>query len=296
MKSKFLLKEKTTHGTAITPIALHHLSYEEGLDDFFYLHWHDEIEFLVVLEGEILYTYNDMKMPIKKGEGLFLPPNTLHAACSHHNKACEASVLLFHPSIFGSHQKEALYARYVFPILNTSLSFAPYLTPTLPWQREVLDILREIDLITQTSAKDHELWLRSRIYSIWHLCYQNAQKNINSLSRGQNYKIERMKVVFDYIEEHFQEEISLSDLAALLPMSEGQFCRTFKEVTNYTPFSYLIKTRILKACQLLSTSNIKIADIAKSTGFSNISYFNREFMKAIHCSPSHYRSESHSSS
>lgn len=291
MRSKNLLKEKASHGTAISPIAIHHLSYEDGLEDFFYLHWHDELEFLVVLEGSILYTYNDLQIPIKKGEGLFLLPNTLHAASSLNGSSCEACVLLFHPSIFGNPQKEDLYSRFVYPILHSGLRIDPFLTPSNPWQSEVLSILQEIDHNKEATLSENELWLRSRIYAIWHFYYQNAQVDLLTPNKKQNYKMERMEIVFQFIEEHYQEDIRLQDLAALLPMSEGQFCRTFKEITNYTPIAYLIHIRILKACILLTTSNIKIADIARSTGFSNISYFNREFMKAIHCTPGQYRKE-----
>ena len=72
-------------------------------------------------------------------------------------------------------------------------------------------------------------------------------------------------------------------------MSEGQFCRSFKQLTGSTPFTYLKKHRIMHSCDYLAGSGRKISEICTLCGFSNISYFNREFLKAMKVTPSAYR-------
>ena len=93
------------------------------------------------------------------------------------------------------------------------------------------------------------------------------------------------------IHSNYKEEITLESLTALLPMSEGQFCHTFKEVIGMPPIAYIIRYRILQSCGLLSKTSLQISEIARTVGFNNVSYFNREFKKAIGCSPREYRNE-----
>lgn len=96
---------------------------------------------------------------------------------------------------------------------------------------------------------------------------------------------ERMQPVLSYIQAHYGEEIALKTLADLLPMSVSQFCTVFKEVMNQTPIAYVIRYRILQSCTLLMETDLKIAEIARTVGFNNISYFTGNFG----CSPRRYR-------
>jgi AraC-type DNA-binding domain-containing proteins len=283
------LKEKAVHGTALIPIAIHHLSYEAKMENFFYLHWHYEFEFVIVLEGAITYTIEDKEYNIMAGEGLFIHSNQLHAAKAYKGMPCEASVVLFHPNLFGDNKQGATYSKFIYPILNGEIGFDIYFKAEEKWQKSVIELIREIDIIRNEKLSDNELLLKSKLFEIWHLCYHNSTAVTSRWREKSDYKLKRMQPVLDYIHSNYKEEIALMTLANILPMSEGQFCHTFKEVMNMSPISYVIRYRILQSCTLLSDTDGKIADIAKNVGFNNISYFNREFIKAIGCSPSKYR-------
>lgn len=290
MKHKSLLKEKAVHGTALVPIAIHHLSYGPHLDNFFYLHWHYEFEFITVLSGAIVYTIEDVDYVIKEGEGLFIPSDKLHAAKSYNGEPCEACVVLFHPNLFGNRQSPT-YLKFVHPLLSGEVEVSNQIRGILEWEKDIISILLSMDSLKDCNLSEYELLLKSRIYEIWHLFFKHAMI-VNESSDKKNYKLERLQPVLDYIHNNYKEEITLKTLTNLLHMSEGQFCHTFKEVMGISPIAYVVRYRILQSCILLMESDIKISEIAKITGFNNISYYNREFKKAIGCSPCSYRKES----
>ncbi|MHA6533946.1 AraC family transcriptional regulator [Paenibacillus sp. BAC0078] len=291
MKPKMFLKEKAVHGTALLPVAIHHLSYPPNADNFFFLHWHYEFEFLVVLQGAIVYTVEDEEYCVMAGEGLFVPSNQLHAARSYDGMPCEACVVVFHPNLFGDNKQGSAYSKFVYPLLKGDIEFKKVLKSGEAWQQTVIERMKEIDSLQDYGLHDIELLLKSKLFEIWHYCYQNRAPAASHSRNSKNYKIERMQPVLAYIQANYKEEISLKALADILPMSEGQFCHAFKEVMNMPPIAYVIRYRLLQSCSLLMETDWKIADIAKSVGFNNISYFNREFFKAIGCSPSKYRRE-----
>lgn len=99
----------------------------------------------------------------------------------------------------------------------------------------------------------------------------------------------KLKQIQDYIEEHLAEDISIEDMAALVPMSQFHFARAFKAATRETPHKYLIQRRMERAKVLLTVTQLAIAEVAYRVGFSNQSHFTTHFRKATGVTPKDYR-------
>ncbi|MBO7688986.1 MAG: helix-turn-helix domain-containing protein [Kiritimatiellae bacterium] len=92
-----------------------------------------------------------------------------------------------------------------------------------------------------------------------------------------------------YIDAHFAEPLALPDLARVSGMSESSFRRTFKQVMEITPGSYIATIRINHARKLLATTGMKIHDIAEACGFYDQSHFIRTFKRLRRQTPAQYR-------
>ena len=101
-------------------------------------------------------------------------------------------------------------------------------------------------------------------------------------------RLNSMKIVMDYISDHYAESITLEKLAHLAGMSPKYFCRYFRSMTGRTPIDYLHYYRIECACEMLSTRDISIKETAISCGFSDGSYFVRSFKKYKNTTPKQY--------
>ena len=102
-------------------------------------------------------------------------------------------------------------------------------------------------------------------------------------------KTEKILPVLSYVNENYNENISLEKASAMLGFEQSYFCRIFKAATGATFTEYLNFVRICKAEKLLAKTSLCILDIALEVGFSSVSYFIRVFKKYKNCSPSHYR-------
>lgn len=93
-----------------------------------------------------------------------------------------------------------------------------------------------------------------------------------------------------YLREHLTEQIEEAELAALVGQSQSAFSRAFKRHTGTTLVRYRNQLRVDLACQmLLAEPDSKVAEICYEVGFSNLSNFNRHFLKLKGISPSQFR-------
>lgn len=92
-----------------------------------------------------------------------------------------------------------------------------------------------------------------------------------------------------HIDKNFHDAIRLPDLARLAGMSTSTFSRYFKKATARSVVDYINEIRLRNARQLLVSSDRSVAEIAAHSGFENLSYFNRRFVRAYGVSPGAFR-------
>ena len=112
---------------------------------------------------------------------------------------------------------------------------------------------------------------------------------LNLIRNTNTALLNRMKQAISYVEKHYSEDISNSDLMELLNCSESHLLRSFKQVLGITPMKYLTNFRIQKAAEMLLTTDLRSSDIAIACGFHDFSYFTKVFRQTIGMTPSNYR-------
>ena len=95
--------------------------------------------------------------------------------------------------------------------------------------------------------------------------------------------------IMDYINYHYQEDLTLQKLADLLFISPPYLCKIFKEYANQTVVQYINTTRILNAQRMVMETEDRITEISRSVGFVNVTHFNRVFKSITGITPSVFR-------
>lgn len=116
-----------------------------------------------------------------------------------------------------------------------------------------------------------------------------AFRNMEWKYRDTEKYIDFLNSVNSFLEENFERNITLSEIARECHLSEYYFSHKFKEFTGMSFIPYLTAFRLGKAIEMLKTGDLKITQIAIMCGFGNLRSFNRSFMSAYKCTPSEYR-------
>ena len=96
-----------------------------------------------------------------------------------------------------------------------------------------------------------------------------------------------------YMQHHYAERLSRERIATEAGVSESYLTQVFQNELGVTPWTYLARYRIAKACHALRTSEESITDIAISVGFDDPGYFSKVFRSEVGMSPREYRSSTH---
>ena len=281
--------EQVTHRTASRPYSIHYTEVTDDVQPALYIHYHNEMELFYMESGELDMYIEDALYHLKAGDAIFIPPNQLHYAKKAAGLVCVCSFRAFVFDFAMIMDVVPVYCRqYTNPVFYNSRKSVIHFDHSLDWHDDIINVLLPVYSRMHSDVESVELELRGRLLIIWQLMYNN---HFNSIHNNHAYTrlYSQLSTCIDHINNNYADNIELSGLASICGLSEGHFCRVFREFTGYTPFTYINRIRILKSCDYLKGSDKSIADIAILCGYNNISYYNRTFLKIMHETPSAYR-------
>ena len=100
-----------------------------------------------------------------------------------------------------------------------------------------------------------------------------------------------IKEAINYIEQNFQNNISIEDIAAVCGINRSHFGKIFRNSIGRSPQEFLMNYRMVKATELLKLTSLSIADISSAVGYENQLHFSRAFKNIYGISPREWRNQ-----
>ena len=148
-----------------------------------------------------------------------------------------------------------------------------------------------ISISTKATTVQHILESKKLAYEFIILLTKRYSKTIldEVHYKKQFKKLDTFHQVIDYLEKHYMEDLSVSELASHFNMSPSYFAHFFKQYAQKSVIEYINEIRITHAKNFLEKEETPISEIALRVGFSDVNYFSRKF-KAITCiTPTEYK-------
>lgn len=162
-----------------------------------------------------------------------------------------------------------------------------YKTPTYftaVHKKQILELMHEIIVLNEKEEKD-PLMSGGKLLTLLSIIINDGKCG----QSGQGVNRQLMHRAKKYIESHFREHISTTDIAESVDLSESRFRVLFAAVYGISPHKYLTDVRISAAKEMLWNTEIPLLEIAAKCGFGSQQYFNDTFRKTVGISPGKYR-------
>ena len=255
-------------------------------------HWHRTVELFYLESGTLEYTTPNGKWTFPAGSGGFVNSNVLHT--SKLIPSGEETIQLLHlfdPEFLSGVQTNRMDAKYIRPLTSATGVEMIALSNDLPQQAALLEKIRKAFDLDENSW-GYEFSLRHQLTEIWLELFELVRGDLETNAKL-NASDEKMKAMMRFIHAHYQEPISVEDVAREAHISKRVCFRLFQENLHMTPLKYMTNYRLRKACQRLVESNESITQIAYTCGLGSSSYFGKMFRERYGCTPVAYRKNWH---
>lgn len=246
-------------------------------------HWHEDMEYFYVLEGQMEYNVSGEWIHLSAGEGICVNSKRIHSNRSIRGEYCIFYCVIIHPSyLCVSHYIEQ---KYIAPILGPD-SFDYLRLQKNDWTNQILTELMR--LFQASNEEGRELEIIEVSFRITRLIYINRKPEAAQGSTSVQYA-NTFKTMILYIQDHYTDKLSLEEIADAGNVGKTLCAKIFRKFADKTPGDYLIHYRIGKGIELLKGSEMSVTDISYATGFNSASHFTKTFKEIMGCTPNKWR-------
>ena len=288
IKNDLNLKEDNSHGDCFFPI----MHYNCNLpDDFSYLplHWHEQMEFTIIREGNATYNINLNSYTIKKGDIIILSPFSLHDINLGSSSGMISDTFVFSMDMLDIKTADACSIKYLTPLHDGLYDIPPIISPSHNSYDKILSLFDELYTTYNNKPIGFELIIKSILFRLISSIFEDNLASPKTNISNDDSNISKLKIVINHIHHNLSSKITIASLACLCSYSEYYFMNFFKKYTGMTCTKYINAQRLDLAAFYLRNKDIAIMDIAMEVGFDNISYFNKRFKETYNMTPKEYR-------
>lgn len=249
------------------------------------MHWHEDVQFIYVLEGEIEVGTLENRTTLQQGDGLFINKNVVHLvdkvdACHYNSFIFPDYFLRFYIGSPADQIVSQIIGNKAFPVIPLSNT-----TENQP----LLHTLKKLAALEQNKTALYPYEVLSTLSVLWLELCRAIHITENETHTKNNQVSDRMATFLQYIALHYKDDITLEMLAKSANVSKSECLRCFKTTLQITPYKYLMEYRLSKAADLLKNTDKMIETISSDVGFSHVSHFGKCFREKTGLSPSEYR-------
>ena len=255
-------------------------------------HWHHAVELFYMESGILEYTTPNGKWIFPAGTGGLINSNVLHTTkvVSSGEEAIQL-LHIFDAEFLSGGYGNRVETKFFYPLTS---AYNIEVIPLSADNEEQAKILKRIRGIFEINENEwtYELDLRQELTDVWIQLFGLVRSVIDKTSMKPRTDV-KMKEMMEYIHTHYQDVITIEELALFANISKRACFRLFQDYIHMTPLEYITNYRLRKARTMLRETAESVTQIAYGCGLGSTSYFGKIFKERFGCTPSQYRKSWH---
>ena len=250
-------------------------------------HDHDFYELVYISDGYCLHDMAGRMTLLMAGDLFIIPPGKAHRYMC--NRDIKLYNCMFREDAFGNFSESLNNVPGLCGLTNPSFDGFMHAHLELQERSAVTQLLEDMSQEYSRRQPGWDMLLKSYGVSLIIHCGRIFQHHVADMHEKRAY-MGYVTQALQYIDAHYQEELTIHDIAEHIGVSNDYFSRQFKQVTGIAPVEYLRRYRFARAMELLA-GGMSVTDVSRQVGFRNLCHFSREFKNQLGVTPSQYRKQ-----
>ncbi|MCI0424177.1 MAG: AraC family transcriptional regulator, partial [Acidobacteria bacterium] len=236
---------------------------------------HEYFEFTYIRSGQAVFQIQDRFFDVREGDLVVIGSTLYHRVTSCSRLPAKIIVLYFLPELVRGAAVAGDDVEYMMPFLIQDADFPHVIKSATGIPAQALDLMEkmraEFPPRTVRSRLAVKTYLKMALMLIvnHYFDYSGAKQAFDRRMRA----IARLRPLFEHLESHYDQPVTIEDAAETCAMSTSYFMRFLKAATGQSFLSYLNHFRIEKAQALLASTDKSISEVSQEIGFCDQSYF-----------------------
>ncbi len=246
------------------------------------LHWHDMLEILYPLNGDVDLLLDGERFHLPKKNLTVIESRQTHSSLIHGDAAMDICIHVSKSKLKSYLPDIELYQIRCIPERIPDEKFPAYL--------EICNLMSQLTRLYMLETSVLSLESEGLVLQVFaRLLRHFGVRRDGDAPEGIRLSAGRIHQVLSWVEEHYGEPISLSDVADQVGVGREHFCRLFRQDMGITFQQYLTEVRLNHVYEDLLNTADPVSEIMEQNGFTNQKNFNASFKKLYGCTPSGVR-------
>lgn len=251
------------------------------------VHWQDDAEIIYIKKGNGRVQVDSDTFEAQAGDIFLVMPGHLHGIRRSPGKSMEYENIIFNLEFLGSGVVDVCSQKFWQPLQSEKILLPSHIGEGHELYPALKGYLDATDHLCDLRPEGYELGVKGNLLMVFSHLLSGAQ--INEAFHYESRNMQKIRLVLQHIAEHYEDKLTVEDMADICGYSASHFMRWFKEMTGSGFNGYLIEYRLDRAAQELRSTTHTVLEVAENNGFDNLSNFNRLFKKKFEMTPSRFR-------
>jgi AraC-like DNA-binding protein len=261
------------------------------------MHWHEYFEIALCLEGRGEFLFGRRVQPVEPGDIFLVDNSQPHVALPDAGGSLRLLLVLFRPELVAAPGCRPFDSGYLAPFLNAGERALERIPRDTPLAAEVAPMLLELAAIAARDDPADRHLLDANLRLVLGTLVRDGRTEVrdptdagaNEAAQADAARRAQIRPVLSYVEQHCRERVTLEEVAEVVHLSPSRVRHVFRDVSGVGFKEYATRVRLAEAKRLLLATDLSVAEVAHSVGYTNVHQFYTVFERYGTLSPAEYR-------